>query len=84
MGALLGFLVGWTVGARAGPAQYKEVVDAARAVRQSEEFSALLGITRSHLASALGELSRLVAGTSAAEPGDLVNRVRQMSKLRVM
>jgi hypothetical protein len=84
MGALLGFFVGWAVGSKAGPKRFQEVVSAAREVQQSEEFGALVQISRAHLASALQELSRLVSATEEPGPDDLVNRVRRMSSLRVM
>lgn len=82
MGVLLSFFVGWAVGAKAGPKGYQEVVDAARTVRQSEEFTALVDISRRHLSTALHELSRMVSTSPDAEPEDLLTRVRRMTGSR--
>jgi len=83
MGVLLAFFVGWTVGAKAGPKGFEEVVDALRTVRDSEEFAALVVITRAHAASALGGLSRLVSGeTPMPEPADLLGRVQRLTEHR--
>src|SRR4051812_24691275 len=80
MGVVLAFLVGWVAGAKVGAQGYREVVDAARAVAESEEFAALVEVTRTHAATALRELSKLVAGeTPRPEPADLLARVQQMT-----
>jgi hypothetical protein len=80
MGVLVAFFVGWAVGAKAGPKGFQEVVDAARTVKDSEEFGALLSISRQHAAGALQELGKLLSGESSApHPGDLLERVQRLT-----
>lgn len=80
MGVLLAFFVGWTVGAKAGAKGFNEVVDACRTVKDSEEFEALVAITRSHAANALAEVSKLLSGeTSVPAPADLLERVQRLA-----
>lgn len=80
MGVLLGFLVGWTVGARGGTKGYSEVVAAGKEVLQSQEFRALLGILRSHTEFTLRQLADWLGEDRA--PGDLgedvLARVRRL------
>jgi hypothetical protein len=79
MGILMAFAVGYFVGARAGNDRLDEVIASLKAVRESEEFHALLDSLRTHSAHMLQELSTYL---SAAERGvplpidDLVARVR--------
>lgn len=83
MGALLAFLVGWSVGAKAGPAGFEEVVAAAKTVQQSDEFAALLSVARSHLADSLVALGRLVSGESPLPPtADLLEQVQRLTARR--
>lgn len=83
MGAFVAFLLGWAVGAKAGPSGFDEVVAAAKAVRQSEEFAALLSVTRSHVSSTLGELSRLTSGeTPLPDASDLLAQVQRLTARR--
>lgn len=49
MGTLFGFAVGYVIGARAGSDGFEEVVDALRAVRESDEVQAFVGVLREHL-----------------------------------
>lgn len=56
MGLLLAFAVGYAIGARAGEQGYGEVVDALKAVRESEEFQSLLAAGRTHVGAVLSEL----------------------------
>lgn len=83
MGALFAFFVGWAVGAKAGPKGYQEVLDAAKTVKESEEFGAFLAIARTHLAASLHELSTMVSGESPRpDPADLMERVTRLVKPR--
>lgn len=83
MGVLLAFFVGWAVGAKAGPKGFDEVGAALKTVKDSEEFEALLAIARTHLASTLHELSKLVSGeTPVPEPTDLLDRVQRLTRPR--
>lgn len=80
MGLLMAFFVGWTVGAKAGAKGYEEVVAAVRTVRQSEEFAALVSISRTHAASTLRELSKLLSGeTERPAAEDLIARVQRLT-----
>lgn len=83
MGVLLAFLVGWAVGAKAGPSGFDEVVDAARTVKDSEEFGALVAITRTHLAGSLSGLSKLLSGeTTLPDAADLLEQVQHLTSRR--
>lgn len=82
MGALLGFFVGWVVGARGGTKGYTEVVDAGREVVRSPEFRALLEVVRAHTGYTLRQLADwLEIGTAPTPPAggdDLLSRVRAL------
>jgi hypothetical protein len=58
MGLLLAFAVGYFAGARAGGEGLDEVIEALRAVAESEEVEALLSALRSHAGFALQELGK--------------------------
>ena len=78
MGMLIAFGVGYILGARAGKDGLEEVADSVRAVRNSEEFAALVSAARSYLSHALQEASALVA-PEAQRPvsaADLLDRLR--------
>ena len=80
MGVLFAFFVGWGLGAKAGPKGFEEVVDALKAVKESEEFDALIAISRMHLAAALAEVGKLVSGeTPLPEPVDLLEKVQRLA-----
>jgi hypothetical protein len=83
MGVLLAFLVGWSVGAKAGPSGFEDVVEAAKAVRASQEFSALLAVVRTHTADSLAALGKVVSGeTPMPEAGDLLAQVQRLAARR--
>lgn len=83
MGVLLAFFVGWSVGAKAGAQGFAEVVAAVKTVHESEEFEALIALTRAHAAAALQEIGKLVSGEAPLpEPVDLLERVRRMTAQR--
>ena len=80
MGILLAFVVGWAVGAKAGPAEFEEVVAAAKTVRDSEEFTALLAVVRQHVGSSLGALGKVVTGeTPLPELSSVVEQVQRLT-----
>ena len=80
MGVVLAFVVGYFVGANAGQETYREVVDSARAVRESPEFQGLVSSFRSHASSTLRQLATMAGGEEPRPfaPDDVVNRVRGM------
>ena len=81
MGVLLAFFVGWIAGAKAGAEGFREVMDAAKTVKDSEEFGALVAVARTHAAKALEEVGKLVSGeTPMPEPVDLLQRVQQLTE----
>ncbi len=83
MGVLFAFFVGWSVGAKAGSQGFQEVADAVKTVKDSEEFASLLAITRTHVSSALHELSKLMSGeTPLPDPVNLLERVQQLTSQR--
>ena len=81
MGVVLAFVAGYLVGTRSGQHGFDELSASARAVRDSEEFRALVSAARSHLSSTLGELSRLVVEEGGQRPSSLdgmLGRVRRL------
>jgi hypothetical protein len=81
MGIVLAFAVGYVVGANAGQEGYRDVVNALRSVRDSDEFSALLSALRSHASATLQRLGELLEETPVAEPFNparLIDRVREL------
>lgn len=83
MGVLLAFFVGWAAGAKAGAAGFRDVADAVRTVRESDEFDALVAITRSHVSSAMEQLSKLVSGESPMpESTEVLDWVQRMTSQR--
>lgn len=79
MGILMAFAVGYVVGARAGEAGFREVVDALKAVRDSDEFAAFVAALRAHLGHTFGDLAaRLGDDGAPLTMDDVVARVRQL------
>ncbi len=80
MGILLAFAVGWVVGARGGRQGFDEVVEAVHAVRESEEFKALLEAAKSHAGHVLNEIAAQLQGDADEPVGvdDVLARVRSM------
>ena len=83
--ALLAFAAGYVFGARAGTQDFDDVVQALKAIRDSEEFHDLLGSLRSHAAHSLRELAAILDRSdtgertlSAVTTQDLVERVRSL------
>ena len=80
MGILLAFGLGWVVGSRTGDEGFQEVVDALKAVRESEEFHAFVGALRSHLSHVATDLAAQL-NPDREEPltvDDVVARVRTL------
>jgi hypothetical protein len=79
MQILFSFLIGYFVGAKAGSSQFDEVVEAARAVAESDEFHSLAQSLRAHAAATLHSLGDLLQETPEASAADSVlARVRRM------
>ena len=82
MGLLLVFAAGYVMGARAGGESLDEVVDAMRAIRESEEFHDFLKAMRTHTAHSLRGVATMIEngrerGNGATAPSsDLLERVR--------
>lgn len=80
MELLLAFAIGWAVGAKGGEQGYRDVIDAARDLRRSDEFHALLDALRSHLAGTLRVLADVLAETEAPlTAASVVERVARMT-----
>lgn len=80
MGILVAFFAGWVTCARGGQTA-EEVVDAAKAVRESEEVAALLAALRQHAGHSLTRLGAHLLESDDERPGaviDMVARVRAM------
>jgi len=80
MGLLLAVAVGYTLGARAGPRGFDELVASIKAIRASEEFAAMLAAARSHAGYVLKEVAELLGNEDGAPIlDDLVHRVNAMT-----
>lgn len=78
MGTLFGFVVGYVIGARSGSKSFDEVVDALRAIRDSEEFRALLDVVRRHVRSTAREVAeRLAADDASPSAAEILDRARR-------
>ena len=87
MGLLLVFAAGYVMGSRAGGETLEEVIDAAKAIRESEEFHDFLKAVRTHAAHSLRGLATMLENgrQPAVQPGtstDLLERVRLIAGLR--
>ena len=81
MGVLLAFAVGYTLGARAGHRGFDELVASMKAIRDSEEFHAMLAAARSHTGYILQEVAQLLGDTDGPPIlDDLVHRVNAMTR----
>lgn len=80
MGTLFGFIVGYVLGARAGSQRFDEVVGAARAVRDSEEFKALLQVARIHAVGTVTMVSDRLAATDEHSAEDLIARAEARAR----
>ena len=60
MASVVAVAVGYVVGARTGGKGLDEMIRAARAVRQSDEFADLIAATRVHVAHAVRELATVI------------------------
>ena len=83
MELLLAFAIGWAAGAKGGESGFREVVDAARELRRSEEFRALMGAKKAHLASGLRTLSDVLnEQNQEVTPDSVVARVALLMRDR--
>ena len=72
--------VGYVIGARAGSKELDQLVESLRALRETEEFAAVLSAARAHLAHTLRDLADMVdgGGRTPADSADLVDQVRHL------
>lgn len=81
MGVLLAFAVGYAVGSKAGRQGYDDLTESLKAIRESEEFAAMLTALRSHAAHALRGLAEFVGDEERTMTmDDLVSRVRALAR----
>lgn len=80
MGVLLGFFVGWAVGARGGKQGYDDVVAAAKEVLGSPEVATLQAALRMHAEYTLRQLADWLQETreTGGAVEDVMSRVRRM------
>jgi len=79
MDSLLIFVVGYTLGAKAGNKGFEEVLASIRIIRESEEFKGMLSALRSHVGFTLRELAELVAKTDGVGMEDVLERARRLA-----
>lgn len=80
MGILFGFVAGWAACARGGESR-DEVVDALKAIRNSQEVADLVTALRHHAGFSLKALGELLLDSGDRRPtptADLLARVRAM------
>ena len=80
MGTLFGFAVGYVIGARAGSEGFDEVVDALRALRESEEARAFVQVLRGHLRGSAAVVGAWMTNPPSSE--DLVARAKERVQRR--
>lgn len=77
------FAAGWALGAKTGNQGFDEVLETARGILNSKEFSDFTAAVRSHAAYALRELGDLIDSDQAtATTEDLVDVVRSLMQRR--
>jgi hypothetical protein len=79
MDSVVIFLAGYSLGAKAGAKGYAEFVRSVKAVKESEEFRAMLRALRSHVAHTLREAAELLGGTEPVAMGDVLQRARRLA-----
>ena len=83
MELLLAFVIGWAAGARGGEQGFRDVVDAARELRQSDEFRALMRAMKAHVATGLRTLSEVLDDhNDEVTPDSVVARVALLMRDR--
>jgi len=82
MGIFLAFIAGWVFGSQSGKEEYDDVVAAAIAIRDSDEFATLISAVRLHaghvLRSTADWLQEPPAERDGSDREDLLARVRSM------
>lgn len=74
MFALVGFAVGYVVGAQAGREGMLQLVNAAKAIQSSDEFAALVETARTVVLAAARQAFETGTGVVTGEMKDVVNR----------
>jgi hypothetical protein len=71
MGAIIGVVIGYALGTRAGPDGWEEIKDAFKVIRSSEQARDLVGTGFSVARDLVGRASEILAGalSDSAEPG---------------
>jgi hypothetical protein len=81
MGILLAWALGYVVGAKGGPQDFDDVVQAVKELRDSDEVRQLWSVLRSHFGKVLRSAADMLEEVAGPQPaGDLVDRVRLMMK----
>ena len=72
--------VGYVIGARAGSKDLDQLVESLRALRETDEFAAVVSAARAHLARTMRELADLIdgGGRMPLDSADLVDQVRHL------
>lgn len=78
MDSLVIFLAGYALGSKAGSNGWAELVKAATAVKESEEFRAMLRALRGHLGHTLREVGTMLDRAEPLAMGDVLERARRL------
>jgi hypothetical protein len=84
VGLVLAFIAGYVIGARDGSEALDEVIDAAKAVAESQEFDDLVRALRAHAGHVLQEVGRRI-DPSSGEPismSTIIGRARDIVQQR--
>ena len=79
MDGLLLFLAGYALGSKSGSKGWDELVRSATAVRESEEFRAMLRAVRTHAGHTLRELGDMLDRPEPLSVGDVLERARRLA-----
>lgn len=74
MFALVGFAVGYVVGAQAGREGLNQLITSWKAIQSSEEFAGMVETTRTLVGAAAKQIIETGAGVVAGEVKGVVNR----------
>ena len=78
MDSLVIFLAGYALGCKSGSKGWAELVNAASAVKESEEFRAMLRVLRTHVGHTLREVGDMLDRPEPLAMGDVLERARRL------
>ncbi len=78
MDSLVIFLVGYALGSKSGSKGWPELVKAATAVKESEEFRSMLRVVRTHVGHTLREVGDMLDRPEPLAMDDVLKRAQRL------